>query len=156
MGWPNNNRYWKNYSPGAPMKFTVETLWAKFKEYIEDNDKQYWEKPDFIKSGPGAGTEVYLKVPNPPSITGFCCFAGITPQTFYDYRKSGHDLSETSAYIVSIIQTIQVDGASTNIFNANIVARLANLIDKKEIDIKTEMSDDERNEMIKNILEKTK
>lgn len=83
-------------------------------------------------------------------------YAGISLDTFRNYGKCGAEyLAVTDAIRQTVIE-IQVSGAATNTFNANIVARLAGLVDKKELEIKAEMSDDERNEMIKKILEKTK
>ena len=151
------NELWKKIPyPGRPVKYEPTELWDKFNEYMKYNDTVKWPKPDFIKSGPDAGKIITLEVQNPPSIRGFCVFAGITEDTFRDYGKKNEEYSAVCTPIRDIIQEIQISGAATNTFNANIVARWAGLIDKKELDIRTEMSDDEREETIKNILNKIK
>lgn len=152
MAWPKNNRYWKNVKVFQELKFTKETLWDVFIKYIEDNEKQEWYKTDFIKSGPDAGKLIDVPIPNPPSIQGFCAFAGMTPQCFTNYRKSEHELFEISSMIVNIIQTIQIEGATVNVYNQAIIARLTGLVDKSEVEIKAELSDDEIEDKIKSIL----
>jgi hypothetical protein len=142
------NRIWKLVPyPGRPVSYTPEALWEKFDLYMEHNKSITWAKDDFIKSGPGAGTIVTLDIPNPPSIS---------EDTFRDYGKKNEEYRAVCSPIRDIIQTIQISGAATNTFNANIVARWAGLIDKKELEIKSELSDDERSDMIRSMLEKIK
>lgn len=151
------NQLWRNVDyPGNPRKYEPKTLWEKFIQYMEQNSEAMWSKEDFIKSGPGAGTKIYLDVPNPPSLGGFCVFSGITLDTFRNYGKIDAEWLAVTCMIREIVMTEQIDGATTNIFNANIIARLSGLVDRKEIDVKASMSDDERKEAIKSILEKIK
>lgn len=152
----NFSHYLKGFKPEYfknPKKYNEAELWTKFEEYIKDNDTQSWDRDDFIKSGPDAGKIVSVQIPNPPSIMGFCAFAGITEQTYNNYRKSGNSNFEVAHMIQAIIRTIQVGGGMTNTWNAGIVGRLAELIDKKELELKSDMSDDERMEKIKSILD---
>lgn len=152
----NGNQMWKLVKfPGAPKKYTPEELWAKFLEYMDKNDEYSWAKDDFIKSGPEAGRIVSIDIPNPPSIRMFCLFAGIAESTFNNYRKST-DLNEVALAIEGIILNTQIGGAAVNLYNSNIIARWAGLVDKKEMDIKSELSDDERTDLIKNLLDKIK
>lgn len=156
MAFKPGNKLWKMVPfPGSKKKYTADDFWTKFQEYMADNDQFTWAKDDFIKSGPDAGRIVTVDIPNPPSIMMFCVYAGISEQTFNSYRKS-EDLSEVSLMIASIIQATQIGGAAANIFNSNIISRWANLVDKKELDLKTEMTDDERADTIKKILESIK
>lgn len=151
----NGNQLWKLVEfPGRPKLYTPESLWAKFTAYMEYNETVSWSKDDFIKSGPDAGKIVSLEVPNPPSIRAFCVYAGISEDTFRNYGKNDVDYLAVWHASRDIIQEIQISGAAANTFNANIVARWAGLIDKKEVDIKSEMSDDERADTIKTILDK--
>lgn len=151
------NKLWKLCEfPGRPKLYTPEALWIKFDEYMDHNDTVSWPKADFIKSGPDAGKVITLEVQNPPSIRAFCVFAGISEDTFRNYSKSGAEYLAVWERARDIIQEIQISGAATNTFNANIVARWAGLIDKKEVELSTSMSDDERAETIKSILEKIK
>lgn len=157
MGAQQGNQYWRNATPNNPKKYANPgLLWDKFVEYMNDNAIKFWYKEDYIKSGPDAGRIIKLKVPNPPSISGFCIYAGISRSTFAQYCKNDSDWQYITSTIQDTIATIQIDGASTNTFNANIVARITGLVDKKEIDLKSDLSDDERSEMIKNILSKIK
>lgn len=142
--------------------YTAETLWAKFLEYMEYNSQQSWSKEDFIRSGPGAGTKVYIDTPNPASITGFALFAGMSKAGFdkmYETAKTRANEDELVSVITQIREEItqsQIDGASANIYNANIVARVTGLVDKKEMDVKTDLSDDERKDLIKKITDSVK
>lgn len=156
---PKNNfatgkKWWHGMRvPNSARKYDCEGLITVFKEYMDDNETRSWAKDDFIKSGPDAGKVVTIKIPNPPSIMGFCLFAGITEQTFNNYRKPNDSCFEAACAVDYGIKMVQIGGAAANVFNANIVARIAQLIDKREVDIKTELSDDERAEAIKKILE---
>jgi hypothetical protein len=157
MAFKNGNQFWKLIEfPGRPKLYTPETLWAKFQEYMDYNETVSWAKDDFIKSGPDAGRIVSMDVPNPPSIRGFCVFAGISEDTFRNYGKNDINYLAVWCTVRDTIQEIQISGAATNTFNANIVARWAGLIDKKELDIKSEMTDDERSDTIRLIMEKMK
>lgn len=148
------NQYWRNAEyPGQQKRYNGETLWAKFVDYMKYNENISWPREDFIKSGPEAGKLVSIEIPNPPSLMGFTTFAGISLDTLRNYGKSDAELVAVSQAIRDIVMEIQISGAATNMFNATIIARLSGLVDKREVDIKTEMSDDERNEAIKKILE---
>jgi hypothetical protein len=144
--------------PWRPSKFnTPEELWNTFVKYWEFNEKQTWAKDDFIKSGPGAGQIVSMTIPNPPSLMGFCLFANISLDTFRNYDKktcenSSDFLAVTQAIRASILEN-QISGAATNTFNSNIIARVAGLVDKQEIKVDEKLSEDERKDLIKEILE---
>jgi len=152
------NQMWKLAQyPGVRKKYTAEQLWDKFKEYIEVNAEYGWAKDDFIKSGPEAGKVVSVYIPNPPSIKAFCLFANIGESTYNNYRVANDvELREVALAIQDHIQGVQISGAATNTYNSNIVARWAGLVDKKELDLKSDISDDERADIIRNILEKVK
>jgi hypothetical protein len=151
------NELWKLVDfPGRPKLYSPESLWTKFIEYMEYNKTVSWAKDDFIKSGPEAGQIVSLNIPNPPSIRGFCIYAGISEDTFRNYGKNDADYLAVWNASRDIIQEIQISGAATNTFNANIVARWAGLIDKKELELKSELTDDERADTIRLIMEKMK
>jgi hypothetical protein len=151
------NQMWRNLDyPGRPSKYSPEELWDKFNEYMGKNEGISWPKYDFIKSGPTAGQEVEMAIINPPSIRFFCVFANISEDTFRNYGKTSDEMVAVTSAIRAIILEIQIAGAATETWSTNIIARWAGLIDKKEIDLKTEMSDDEREDTIKRILENIK
>lgn len=150
------NQIWKLAKmPGQPVAYEPADLWVKYLEYIEANSKYAWEKDDFIKSGPEAGKVVTMHIPNPPSIRMFTLFAGITESTLFNYEKRADYVAVVHA-IKGSIQDIQIGGAATNTYNSNIIARWAGLVDKKELDMKSDLSDDERADMIKSIMDKIK
>jgi len=157
MAFRKGNQYWRNVdNPGTQRKYKPKELWDKAFEYFEDNDKKAWSKQDFIKSGPQAGQMIYLDTQNPPSLNGFCLYAGITLDTFRNYGKIDDEYLAVTSTIREIVYTIQFDGATVNVFNANIIARKIGLIDRKEVELKSDMTDDERVSAIKTILEKAK
>lgn len=158
MAFNKGNQLWKLAQyPGIQKKYDALGLWQKFQEYMEHNDSVAWDKDDFIKSGPSAGELVSIKIPNPPSIKAFCLYAVIAESTYNNYRVSNDlELKEVALAIQDHIQGIQISGAATNTYNSNIIARWAGLVDKKELDLKSDLSDDERADMIKSIMEKIK
>lgn len=148
------SKWWEGMTvPTSTRKFTAEALIKVFQEYMDDNETRGWDKDDFIKSGPDAGRIITVRIPNPPSIMGFCLYAGITEQTFNNYRRANDSCFEAACAVDYGIKMVQIGGAAANVFNANIIARIAQLIDKREVEVKTDMSDDERAEAIKKILE---
>ncbi len=152
-GFKRGNQLWRKAKyPGVQKKYTPEQLWAKFIEYMEDNENQYWSKEDFIKSGPGAGNKINIDVPSPPSIREFCVFAGIVENTYQKYRKCEGDFVAVCSTIDSIILTIQINGSVSGVFNASIIARLTGLVDKREVEINGILTDDERKNKIQEIL----
>jgi len=150
------NQIWRlAKNPGQPAAYTPDELWEKYVEYINANAEYAWEKDDFIKSGPDAGKVITIHIPNPPSIRMFTLFAQISESTLFNYEKKTEYVAVVNA-IKGSIQDTQIGGAATNLYNSNIIARWAGLVDKKELDVKSDLSDDERSDMIRNLLEKVK
>lgn len=157
MSFRRGNQIWRNVEyPGVQKKYTPQELWIKFIEYMKSNENSFWSKEDFIKSGPGAGNKINIDVPSPPSIKEFCVFAGIVENTYQSYRKIEGDFIVVCSTIDSIILTIQINGSVAGIFNANIIARLTGLVDKKEIEVNDKYTDDDRKQMIQDILASAK
>ncbi len=69
----------------APFKYTAEQLQQKYVDYLEFMTKQFDIKMDYVKSGERAGELIEIKLPKIKSIEGFCLFAKIDYQTFYNY-----------------------------------------------------------------------
>jgi len=91
-----------------------------------------------IKSGERAGELINVPTHAPPSIKGFCVFAGVSFQTFLNYEsKEGYeDYFEITMRIRDFIQAAQIEGALVLAYSNNLVARLQGLTDKKENTIK--------------------
>lgn len=148
------NQLWRNLEkPARGTDYDPDTLWAKFLAYMEFNESIVWPREDFIKSGPEAGKLITIELPNAPLIQSFCLFAGITEQTINNYRKSGSRNFEVAHAVCETIKAIQLGGSMVDVFNSSIVSRLTGLAEKKEIEIKSDLSDDERAEAIKSILQ---
>lgn len=70
---------------GRPRKFTPERFWAVFEEYRK------WAKatPIYV-SKVSAGQTISLPCERPLTLTGFCRFAEISRDSFYNYEaKTG-------------------------------------------------------------------
>lgn len=142
MGAPKKNTYWQNrVTHGRPMEYsTTEALWEAFEKYYEWNSKRVLYRQEAVKSGDLAGKIIKIPLPVPLTIQGFCVHAGIAFQTFQNYCSGiapWEGLFEVATYIRESIQTHQLEGASLNILNPNIVARLVGLADKKDVEQRT-------------------
>jgi hypothetical protein len=133
---------------GRPVKYTAEFLAEKYDQYKQWINTQSFERPELIKSGERAGEVINVLVKKPQTIQGYCLFAGIESKTFYNNLSgTGNEGSiidpiivQTSIRIRESIQNEQISGATVNIYNPNIVARLNGLTDKQEVSatVKTE------------------
>jgi len=129
------NEYWKFRSVSgrqklfeSPDHFLNEA--NKYFEYCDNNTK--WVKKDFIRSGELAGQIIDLEIPTPYTIEGLCTFLGITYQTFLNYEslESHKEFFEVFTYVRQKIKNQQLSGATSGIFNANIVSRINGLTEK--------------------------
>ena len=77
-------------------------------------------------------TTVYEEVPRPFSLEALCNHIDIDVTTFRDYERK-EDFSLICTRIRQIIDNQQIEGASLNIYNANIIARRQGLIEKSDI-----------------------
>ena len=71
-----------NKRVGRPRAYTPEALDAKFEEYVE------WVKanPVYINKV-SAGEIIPVPTQRPLTLVGFCQFAGISRQNFYEYES---------------------------------------------------------------------
>ena len=118
---------------GRPPKYTPRELLTKFQEYIEDREG----RPIIVKketsgfSGSNdTGSTTTEPIPQLLSITDFCVHLGTSLRWWGELPE---DFSVVKDYIRAYIETYQLKGASAGIFNANIVARLLGLADKREV-----------------------
>lgn len=144
--------------PGTrPQIIEPDKMWFAFIDYMEYNSKISWGKSFPVTSGPKSGTFVDIQIPNPPTLYGFAAYTGISENEFKHMRITPtHPCFEVACGIETHIKSVQVGGAMVNIYNAAITARLTGLVDKREIEVTQNMSDDERMDTIKEILEKTR
>ena len=112
---------------GRPLAYTPDTLKTKFEEYrrfIADNPL-FKEVP--TKSGP-----MEIRVNRPMTIVGFCAFAGILKDTFFDYEKK-EDFIHVTTRVRETIESDQLGGAMAGIYDSSIVSRVLRLADRQDV-----------------------
>lgn len=139
MAAPEGNEYWKLADWGKPKSYEPIPLWQKFIAYHDWSTSSPWYKNEAIKSGDSAGQLIKIPTERPLTIKGFCIYAEIASQTFYNYEKDEAYI-EIITRIREIIYTQKFEGAVVGAFNANIIARDLGLVDKKEEKVTGEMN----------------
>jgi hypothetical protein len=141
MGLKPDNEYainpgiWKNVKMGAPPVFdTKEALWAKAQEYFEYCDNTPIKVKDWVGKD---AIQVDRPKPTPYSLAGFCVFAGASRNWFKELRKAkkekgDHDFLAVCSLIEDICFNQQYNGATTGIYNHNIVSRALGLSEQTE------------------------
>lgn len=104
------------------MSYTPEELYEKAKEYIHEVQETPWVKNEAIKSGDYAGQIIHIPTARPLTIHGFCVFAGITTQTFYNYEKQ-EAYFDIITRIREVFYAQKFEGAAVGAFNPVIIAR---------------------------------
>lgn len=122
----------------APFKYTAEQLQQKYIEYIEFMKDKFDIKVDYIKSGERAGELIEIKLPKIKSIEGFCLFAKIDVQTFYNYCNKesiniDEQLFESVTYIRRELLEYRKSLGLNNIINPNLLMAIDGI--KQTIDI---------------------
>lgn len=118
---------------GRPPKYTPGELLKQFEKYIADRQASPIVIGKVTEGQTGNnGTYSETREPHPQllSIGDFCVFLGTSRNW---WNELGEDFLGVKDYIRTYIETFQLKGATAGIFNANIVARLLGLADKKEI-----------------------
>ena len=134
MGAPKGNTYWKiRTKHGRGTIYTPETLLEKFNEYMDwINENPLYESKAF----PYKGDVQIVNLPKMRAATlaGFCLYAGIkSVDTFRNYKKR-KDFLEVCTQIEMAMEAQKIEGASAELLNPSIIARLLGLKDKSEID----------------------
>ena len=112
---------------GRPRKFTPERFWTVFEEYRK------WAKATPIcVSKVSAGQTISVPCERPLTLTGFCRFAEISRDSFYNYEAKP-EFSELLTFIREAIEADQLDGALVGVYDSSIVARVLRLADRKDI-----------------------
>lgn len=161
MAAPKGNSYGRlAINPGCPLKFTPDELWGRSLEYFEwcDNNPEYriemlkkpiWEEDLFT----GEMVLVhYIQIPikNAYLLSGLCLWLGVNKNYFTDFiDRMKEDEPKHIAFarvvraILLIIESQQVQGGLNGTLNANLVARLQGIAEKRETENKnTNTSDD--------------
>ena len=133
------NQWWKLRAKHGRDKIfkTPEMLWESCVEYFEYTDTRVLKRKDWV----GKDAErVDREYSVPYTMTGLCLFLDVNTQYFYQFKKElegkeddeSKDFSLVITRIEEIIYTNKFEGATLNLFNANIIARDLGLSDKKE------------------------
>lgn len=131
MAAPKGNQFYKlvkNWKHGADRKYQPDELWEAFVKYCE------WVEANPIPEEKVFGTGFCTSVGKMRAMTikGFCIHANMSSQTFLDYDKQEAYFGITKR-IKDIIFTQKFEGAASDMFNANIIARELSLVDLKEV-----------------------
>lgn len=132
MTFEAGNQFWKARSSHGrkPIFESPEHLWEAACEYFEWNEANpLWE----IKSYQYQGVPVQDQLPKMRAMTegALCIFLDITVTCWQDY-KNKPDFSSVTTRICEIIRTQKFQGAASEFFNPNIIARDLGLADKSE------------------------
>ena len=106
---------------GRPRAYTPEALEAKFEEYVE------WVKanPVYINKV-SAGEIIPVPTQRPLTLVGFCQFAKISRQNFYEF-------SDILTCVREAIEADQLEGALCGQYDSGIVARVLHLADRQDV-----------------------
>jgi hypothetical protein len=116
-----------NKKVGRPRAYTPEALEAKFEEYAE------WVKANPRYSNKvSAGEIIAVPTQRPLTLVGFCQFAKISRQNFYEY-ESREEFSDLLTHVRVAIEADQLEGALCGQYDSGIVARVLHLADRQDV-----------------------
>lgn len=164
MAAPKGNQFWKLRSKhGRDTLFeTPELLWDAACEYFEwcDNNPLY-ESKAFNTKDSGIVQEPVPKM-RAYTLTGLCLYLDCNTQYFNQFEKGlkgktdekSKDFSLVVTRIRETLYTQKFVGAAADLLNSNIIARDLGLIDKKELEIDSKMTPEERAKRIEELKSK--
>ncbi|WP_426694030.1 terminase small subunit [Alistipes shahii] len=123
----NNSMNISNKKVGRPRAYTPEALEAKFEEYAN------WVKanPVYINKV-SAGEIIPVSTQRPLTLVGFCRFAKISRQNFYEY-ESREEFSDILTCVREAIEADQLQGAIVGFYDSGIIARVLHLADRQDV-----------------------
>ncbi len=132
MAAPIGNNYWQfRGKHGRDYQYSPDELWDEFIQYC-----QWIEKNPLLEEKQFAfqGMVTTHDAPKMRAMTirGFCLFADITTNTFYEYRKKD-DFNDITTRIEDAIYQQKLEGAAADLLNPNIIARELGLKDHSEV-----------------------
>ncbi len=127
-----SDRYWNNKNPtrGRPREFkTPAALWKAAVEYFNWNeDNPMKEQKAFAYKGDI--TVVDVEKTRVMTLQRMCSFIGIHYSNYTRTYRKDDNFTDVCEEIDVIIRQQKFEGAASNIFNGNIIARDLGLIDK--------------------------
>lgn len=128
------NRIWESRASCGPNpKFAEpEDLWAACVEYFEWNESNPLYEAKLVSF---QGVNKVERVPKMRAMTigGLCIFVGIAHRTWNDWKQSRSDLVPVITQVEEVIRRQKFEGAASDFFNPNIIARDLGLADKAEL-----------------------
>ena len=113
--------------------YNGKSILDKFNEYIDycfDLNNAI-EIPELLKAGIEAGKQKELKIKKPITVQGFCVFASITTQTFYNYCnedvQKDIEMFDICTRIHDYIKGSLIDNSLVGRINPMLASRLAGI-----------------------------
>lgn len=161
MAAPVGNQFWKLRSRHGREKLfkNPSLLWKEACKYFEWCEQNPIIEKDF--RGKDA-TEVQLPKVRAFTLHGLCLFLGVNTKYFNDFKDGligkTDDLSKDFSEIVTRIEEScyyqKFTFSAAGFLNPSIIAKDLGLIDKKQIENNQKLDPDEREEIIKQLLDK--
>lgn len=130
---PGNQLWQLRTSHGPPRKFEgPDDLWPECLGYFKWCHDNPLYADELVKFQ-GEAKHVRVAKMRAMTITGLCLYLGISVETWYEWRKSRADLSETIRATESAIYTQKVEGAAADLLNASFIGKEIGLVDKSEL-----------------------
>lgn len=118
---------------GAPRKFeTPEALQEAVLEYFQWLEENPLKESKLV-SYQGVSTLETVPKMRAATIDGLCLHAGITSQTWRNFREERDDLFGVIAWAERCIREQKFTGAAADLLNANIISRDLGLADRAEL-----------------------
>lgn len=113
------------------IKYTPQEILDRFTAYVEECRKTPFIKQTLTRKG-----VIDVKIPRPVTLIGFCSFLGIwenvfTPRIFDKIEDK--EVRGALARVKMAIESDALSGAQAGVYNASIVARLLNLVDRQDV-----------------------
>lgn len=130
MRFQKGNTYWQRANVGKPKIFeTPEDMWNKACEYFD------WALDNCLyEYKPYNGELVEVPRPRVFTITGMCCFMGMTRASFYVYKER-EEFKEIVDHIQQIIENNKFELAAADMLNANMIGKDLGLLDRQEVNV---------------------
>lgn len=131
---------------GRPRSFTPETLELAWQQYFAWCDDNPWYKHEAPKGG--FGKLIKIPVSRPYTEAGFCAFHDLGINYIRQLWDSVKDKKDEESTKYSLVLTRarakcyaqKFEGAAVGAFNANLISRDLELVDRTESDIKQKVT----------------
>ena len=112
----------------------ADNLLLKINEYFDEVEDMTIDKPEMIKGGDLAGTQVNLKIDDFPTKEELATFLGFAKwESLKNYKEYSPDFLEVITWAETQIYNWKFKMTSIGVLNANIIARDLGLADKQDL-----------------------